>query len=186
MLILHAALVAILATRGTGVKPSSPTAPSALATLSGNELARALKTDFESIAGPGTVEVRIDEDTLFSIRIAMANFSPEVCTRLYDRELELYGLFPGLNFDFHFDGPKLARALKTEIESISGLGTVDVSIDSKTLFNFRIAVPGSGSKVYNQLYDRELELYKLFPDLSFDFYLRLKPEHSADARAPGQ
>ena len=69
-------------------------------------------------------------------------------------------------------GPELVGAIKSDIESISGRGTVDVSIDSKTLFNVRIAIPGFSSEIYSRVYDRELEFYQAFPDLSFDFYLR--------------
>jgi hypothetical protein len=88
--------------------------------------------------------------------------------------MDLNQLFPDQTIDFYFDGPKLARAIKVDIESISGRDTVDVSIDSKTLFNVRIAVPDFSFEIYSQLFDRELELYRAFRDLNFDFYLRPK------------
>lgn len=173
MLILKAALAALLAVRGTAVKPTPPKAPQpAIATLSGSELARTIKSDLEAIAGTGTVTVTMDGETHFVARIAIPGFSPKICTRIYDRERELRQLFPGLSFDFTFSGPELARAIKADIESISGRGTVDVSIDSKTLFNVRIAVPSFSSELYGRLFDRELEFYRVFPDLNFDFYLR--------------
>jgi hypothetical protein len=172
MFILEAALVAFLATRPPAIKPPEPETAPAIATLAGPELARAIKKDLESIAGPGTVEVAIDHEILFSVRIAMQKLRPDVCTRIRQREVELSGLFPNLSFDFRFGGAELARAIKTDIESISGGGTVDVSIDSGTLFNVKVALPEFSSKLYNQIYDRALELYRLFPDLSFDFYLR--------------
>ena len=116
------------------------------------------------------------------VRIAVARFSSEICKPIYDRERELYRLFPDLKFDFHFDGPALARAIKRDLEAISGPETVDVSIDHETLFSVRIGVPSFRSEIYTPIYDRALELYRLFPDLNFDFYLRLKP---AVAEQPG-
>jgi hypothetical protein len=175
MLILEAALAAILAIRGAPVKAPSATAQTAIAAFSGPKLARAIKTDLESISGTGTVTVSIDSETLFSVRIAIAGFSSKMSTQIYERERELQQLFPDLNFDFYFDGPELARAITEDLESISGRGTVDVSIDSKTLFNVRIAIPGFSSEIYRQIYDRELEFYRVFPDLNFDFYLRPTP-----------
>jgi hypothetical protein len=182
MLILDAALIAFLATRGAAVKPPSPTVPAVIATLSGPELARAIKTDLETIAGAGTVNVSVDRESSISARIAIRGFSSNVCTQIYNREMELHQLFPELNFDFYFGGPELARAIKADLESISGRGTVDVSIDSKTLFNVKIAIPDFSSPVYNQIFDRELEFYRACPDLNFDFYLRRKPVEPAPAR----
>jgi hypothetical protein len=174
MLILIAALAAILATPPPPVRAPSPTAPPEIAAFRGPELARAIKKDLESISGTGTVTVSINSDTRFSVRIAIPGFSSKICSQIYRRELDLRQLFPDLNFDFYFSGPELARAIQADLESISGRGTVDVSVDSKTLFNVRIAVPGFSSEIYSRLYDRELEFYRAFPDLSFDFYLRPK------------
>jgi hypothetical protein len=174
MLILTAALAALLATPPPAVKAPSPTAQPAIATFNGPDLAHAIKTALESISGTGTVTVGIDGKTHFSVRIAIPDFDSKICAQIYDRELDLNQLFPDLNIDFYFDGPELARAIKADIESISGRDTVDVSIDSKTLFNVRIAVPDFSSDIYNRLFDRELELYRAFRDLSFDFYLRPK------------
>jgi len=172
MFILQAALAAILAIRGAPVKLPAATTQNAITAFSGPKLARAIKTDLESISGPGTVNVSIDGETRFNARIAIPVFNLRVCAQVYDREMELRQLFPDLNFDFYFDGVDLARAIKTDLESISGPGTVDVSIDSTTLFNVRIAVPGFSSAIYNQIFDRELEFYQAFRDLNFDFYLR--------------
>ncbi|HEX4278365.1 MAG TPA: hypothetical protein VHZ74_23585 [Bryobacteraceae bacterium] len=72
-------------------------------------------------------------------------------------------------------GPELAHAIKTDIEAIAGPGSVDISIDHETLFTVRVAVPGSHRELWTRIYDRELELYRLYPDLNFDFYVRLKP-----------
>jgi hypothetical protein len=180
MLILTAALAAILATPPAVVRQPPPAKP-AIVAVGGPELARAIKADLESISGTGTVNVSIDGGTRFSARIAISGFSSKICTQIYARELELQQLFPGLSFDFYFGGPELARAIKTDIESISGRGTVDVSIDSKTLFNVRIAVPGFSSEIYSQIFDRELEFYRVFPDLNFDFYVRPKAIEPAQA-----
>jgi hypothetical protein len=174
MLILTAVLTAILATPPPTVIAPSPTAQPEIAAFRGPELARAIKADLESIAGAGTVSVIVDSETHFSVRIAIPGFSSKICSQIYGREMDFYQLFPDLNFDFYFDGPELARAIKADIESISGHGTVDVSIDSKTLFNVRIAIPALSSEVYSRLFDRELEFYRAFPDLNFDFYLRPK------------
>jgi uncharacterized protein (DUF736 family) len=174
MLILTAALAALLATPPPSVKAPSPAAQPAIAGIGGPELARAIKAALEPISGTGTVTVSIDGKTHFSVRIAMPDFNSKICTQIYDREQDLIQLFPDQNIDFYFDGPELARAIKADIESISGRGTVDVSIDSKTLFNVRIAIPDFSSEIYNQLFDRELELYRAFRDLNFDFYLRPK------------
>ena len=174
------ALAALLAIHGAGLR--TPGVRPAIVGLSNAELARTIKTDLESISGSGTVSVSIvgeshtsdahTGDTHIGVRIAISSFSPKICADIYAREQGLHQLFPGLNFDFSFSGPELARAIKSDIESISGRGSVDVSIDSQTLFNVRIAVPGYSSEIYSQLYDRELDFYRAFPDLSFDFYLR--------------
>jgi hypothetical protein len=163
------------ARQGCGSHATSAAARPITGASRGPELARAIKTDLESISGPGTVDVKVDADRYFSVRIAVAKFSPEICKPIYDRERELYRLFPDLDFDFHFDGPALARAIKTDLESIAGPGTADVSIDHETLFSVRVGVPRWSSAIYTRLYDRALELYRLFPDLNFDFYLRLNP-----------
>jgi hypothetical protein len=175
MSMLKTVLTALLAIQGANLSAQSLTAQSAITAFSGPELARAIKTDLESISGPGTVTVSTDGKILFSARIAIPGFSAKICNQIYDREVELRQLFPDLNFDFHFDGPELARAVKANLESISGTGTVDVSIDSQTLLSVRIAVPGFSSEIYNKLYDRELEFYLAFRDLNFDFYLRPAP-----------
>jgi hypothetical protein len=174
MSILIAALTVLLAVPPATVQapPPAPKASPAIAALSGHELAAAIKKDLESISGTGTVTVSIDSDTHFGVRIAIPGFNSKVCTQIYGRELSLRQLFPDLNFDFYFSGPELARAIQADIESISGRGTVDVTIDSKTLFNVRIAVPHLSSEIYSKLFDRELEFYRVFPDLNFDFYLR--------------
>jgi hypothetical protein len=179
MLILNTALAVILAVRGTTVKAPSPAAPPAMVALGGTELARAIKADLESISGTGTVNVTVDNGTLFRARIAIPGFNPKICAKIYDREMELRQLFPGLNFDFFFGGTELARVIKTDLESISGRDTVDVSVDSKTLFSVRIAMAGFNSEIYNRIFDRELEFYRAFRDLNFDFYLRLNPVEPA-------
>jgi copper chaperone CopZ len=181
MLILNAALAALLALQGANLKAPSITAQTAITALGGPALVRTIKTDLEAIAGTGTVSVTMDNKTSFSARIAIPGFSPKICKRIYDREVELRQLYPDLNFDFYFDGPELAKAIKTDIESISGRDTVDVSIDNRTLFSVRIAIPGFRSEIYSQVYDRELEFYDAFRDLNFDFYLRPK----ASEPAPG-
>jgi hypothetical protein len=174
MLILKAALAVILAMPGeTATAPPRPERP-ALAPFNSRELARTIKSDLESIAGTGTVNVTVDGGTRFVATIAIRGFSSKTCNQIYAREWELSQLFPDLSFDFLFDGPELARAIQTDLESISGRGTVDVSINSKTLFNVRIAIPGYSSDIYSQIYDRELEFYRVFPDLNFDFFLRPK------------
>jgi len=143
------------------------------------ELLRSVKTDFESISRPGTVEIRPVSEKLFRVRIALADFSPKVCAQIYERELAIAGLFPYLNFDFYFSGPELARAIKREIESISGPGTVDVSVAGETLVTVRISVPGVSNDLYSRIFDRELELYRLFQDLNFDFYLGIRPANAS-------
>jgi len=181
MLILKAVLALLLATPGTTSTTPPPGARPAAA-LGAPELARAIKTDLESILGPGTVAVIVEGGTHFRVRIAVPSFNSKIWTQIRDRETGLYRLFPDLEFDFYFGGPELARAIKADIESISGSGTVDVSIDSGTLFNVRIAVPNYNAQVYTQVYDRALELYRLFPDLNFDFYLRSKPTGTEQTR----
>jgi pimeloyl-ACP methyl ester carboxylesterase len=163
------------ARQGCTGRGTSAVARPAISATGGPDLARAIKKDLESISGPGTVDVNVDAERFFSVKIAVAKFGPEICTPIYDRERELHRLFPDLDFEFHFDRPALARAIKTDLESISGAGSAEVSIDHETLFSVRIGVPRWSSAIYTQLYDRALELYRLFPDLNFDFYLRLKP-----------
>ncbi len=175
MILLEAALLAILIDTPPAVKPPAPPPRGAMASLTGVNLARALRQDLESIAGVGNVDVRLTRDTLYTVRITMPTISPEIGKKIFTRELELRGLFPNLNFDFRYAAPELARAIKIDLETISGGGTVDVSIDRETLFNVRIAVPSLTSHLYTRIYDRALEFYKDFPDLSFDFYLMQKP-----------
>ena len=172
MLIPRAALAVVLAMGGASVTAQSQTGRPAIADFSGPDLARAIKTDFESITGTGTVNVSSDSLSHFSVRIAMPGFDAKVCAQVYQRESALHQLFPSLSFDFYFDGPELAGAIKADLEAITGRDTVDVSIDSKTLFNVRIAIQDFSSRIYSQVYDRELEFYRAFPDLNFDFYLR--------------
>jgi hypothetical protein len=100
MLILELALAAILTTRGTVMKAPAP-APKAEAAAFGSGLADAIKKDLEAICGPGSVDISIDNETLFSVRIAVPSFSPEFYTPIFDRELKLYRIFPELNFDFY-------------------------------------------------------------------------------------
>lgn len=98
MFMLELALAAFLSTKGTAAKTSAP--PPAEA-LFGAELARTIKSDIESISGPGSVDISIDHETLFSVRVAVPSLSPEICTPIYDRELKLYRYFPELNFEFY-------------------------------------------------------------------------------------
>jgi hypothetical protein len=76
-------------------------------------------------------------------------------------------------------GPALAKAIKADIEAISGPGSVDISIDHQTLFNVRVAVPGFRAELWTRIYDHVVELYRQYPDLSFDFYLRPKSTRAA-------
>lgn len=104
MLILEVALAALLTTRGTASKPPDPTTqpvPAFFGNAQRAELAKAIKADLESISGPGSVDISIDNGTLFSVRIAVPSFSTEICAPIYDRELKLYRFFPDLNFDFY-------------------------------------------------------------------------------------
>jgi hypothetical protein len=100
MLMLELALAALLTTKETTTKPPAPTNPMA-GVLFGPELVGAIKSDIESISGPGSVDISIDHETLYSVRVAVPSFSPEICTQIYDRELRLYRYFPDLNFDFY-------------------------------------------------------------------------------------
>ncbi len=100
MLILELALAAILSTRGTASAAPATPQPAPIV-FGGVELAHAIKTDIESISGPGSVDVSIDNKTLYSVRIFVPSFRTEICNRIYDRELKLYKLFPDLNFDFY-------------------------------------------------------------------------------------
>jgi hypothetical protein len=181
MLILKAALAVILAMPGETATAPPRTAQPAIAPFNSRELARTIKSDLESIVGTGTVNVTEVGGTRFVATISMRGINAGTCNQIYAREWELSQLFPDLSFDFLFDGPELARAIQTDLESISGRGTVNVSIDSKTLFNVRIAIPGFSSEIYSQIYDRELEFYRVFPDLNFDFYLRPKTVEPAPA-----
>jgi hypothetical protein len=100
MLMLELALAALLTTKETAPKPPAPANPPAAA-LFGPELVKTIKSDIESISGPGSVDISIDHETLYSVRVAVPSLSPEICTPIYDRELKLYRYFPDLNFDFY-------------------------------------------------------------------------------------
>jgi hypothetical protein len=73
-----------------------------------------------------------------------------------------------------WDDPRVVAAIKSDFESIAGPGSVAVDRTDGKLFNIRIAVPTLSSEFCNPIYDHELKLFRLFPDLNFDFYLRLR------------
>jgi hypothetical protein len=101
MLILELALVAFLTTKEAAPKPPVPDPPALSVVLAGPELAHAIKKDLEAIAGPGTVEVSIDHETLYSVRVAVPSFRADIYNPIYNRALELYKNFPDLSFDFY-------------------------------------------------------------------------------------
>jgi hypothetical protein len=111
MVILGLALAAFLTTTTTTTKDEAPKAPVPVAiplTITGGPaLAKAIKSDIEAIAGPGSVDISIDHETLFSVRVAVPGFRNELCTRIYDHVVELYRQHPDLNFDFYLR-PKIA------------------------------------------------------------------------------
>ncbi len=172
MLILDAVLAVILALPGTPSKPPSPSSGPAAIPLGGPELARAVKAELESIAGTGSVEVTTASEFRFNVRITIRTFNSKICRQIYDREMGLHQLFPDVNFNFYYSAPELTRAIKADLESISGPDTVDISIDSRSLLNVSVAIPGFSSQIYSEIFARELEFYRAFPDLNFDFYIR--------------
>jgi len=101
MLIAETILAALLATKKIPPKPPVPAAKPIAAPLGGTELAHNIKTDIESISGPGSVDVSVDHDTLFSVRVAVPDFASDICNPIFDRELKLYRLFPDYSFDFY-------------------------------------------------------------------------------------
>jgi hypothetical protein len=101
MLILELALAAFFTTRGTAPKTPPPANRPIAMALPGTELANAIKTEIESLAGPGSVDVSIDHETLYSVRVAVSSSHSELSAPIFDRALELYKLFPDLSFDFY-------------------------------------------------------------------------------------
>jgi hypothetical protein len=73
-----------------------------------------------------------------------------------------------------WDDPRIIATIRSDFESIAGPGSVAVDKTDGKLFNIRIAVPTLSSDFCNPIYDHELKLFRLFPDLNFDFYLRLR------------
>ncbi len=69
---------------------------------------------------------------------------------------------------------KIADAIRHDFESITGPGSVDVSTDNGRLLSIHILVPTLNSEFCNPIYDHEIKLFRLFPDLNFDFYVRLR------------
>ena len=179
MLILDAVLAVILALPGTPSKPPSPAAQPAAVPQGGPELARAVKAELESIAGTGSVEVSTESQFRFNVRITIETFNSKICRQIYDREMGLHQLFPDVNFNFYYSVPELTRAIKADLESISGRDTVDISIDSKSLLNVSVAIPAFSAQVYSEIFARELEFYRAFPDLNFDFYIRRSAAETA-------
>jgi hypothetical protein len=100
-LILELALTVFLTTRGTTEKAPSPTEPPPKVLIGGPELARAIKTDIEAIAGPGSVDVSIDHETLYTVRVAVPGYRKELYDPIYSHALKLYRDFPELSFDFY-------------------------------------------------------------------------------------
>ncbi len=181
MLILDAVLAVILALPGTPPKPPSPASQPVAAPLGGPELARAVKAELESIAGSGTVDVTTGSEFRFNVRITLQSFNSKICRQIYDREMGLHQLFPDVNFNFYYSAPELTRAIKADLESISGPDTVDISIDSRSLLNVSVAIPDFSSHIYSEIFARELEFYRAFPDLNFDFYIRPSAAETAPA-----
>jgi hypothetical protein len=68
----------------------------------------------------------------------------------------------------------IAETIKSDIEAIAGPGSVDVSSSNGRLFNVRVAVPTLSVDFCGPIFEREVRLYRLFPDFNFDFYLRLR------------
>jgi hypothetical protein len=68
----------------------------------------------------------------------------------------------------------IADAIKSDLEAVAGPGSVVVDRADGRLFNVRIAVPTLSSDFCNPIYDREIKLFRLFPEFNFDFYLRLR------------
>lgn len=99
MLMLEVVLATLLTTKVTAPKVHAP--PRQATIIYGAELVNSIKKDIESIAGPGSVDVSIDNETLFSVRVAVPSFGTEICNPIYDVELKLYRFFPDLNFDFY-------------------------------------------------------------------------------------
>jgi hypothetical protein len=172
MLILDAVLAVILALPGTTSKPPSPASQPAVASLAGAELARAVKAELESVAGAGSIDVTTESEFRFNVRITIQTFNSKICRQIYDHEMGLHQLFPDVSFNFYYSAPELTRAIKADLESISGPDTVDIRIDSKSLLNVSVAIPGISSQIYSDIFARELEFYRAFPDLNFDFYIR--------------
>jgi hypothetical protein len=181
MLILDAVLAVILALPGTPSKPPSPASRPAAVPLGGPELARAVKAELESIAGSGTVDITTESEFRFDVRITLQSLNSKICRQIYDREMGLHQLFPDVNFNFYYSAPELTRAIKTDLESISGPDTVEITIDSKSLLNVSVAIPGFSSQIYSEIFARELEFYRAFPDLNFDFYIRAPEAETASA-----
>lgn len=100
MLVLALAAMLTTTTEST-VKPPQPAFLSGPLSVGGSDLAQLIKKDIESIAGPGNVDISIDHETLFSVRVAVPGFSAAACAPIYDIELKLYRFFPDLNFDFY-------------------------------------------------------------------------------------
>ena len=181
MLILDAVLAVILALPGTTSKPPSPASQPAIVPVAGSELARAVKAELESVAGSSTVEVTTESEFRFNVRITIQSFNSKICRQIYDREMGLHQLFPDVNFNFYYSAPELTRAIKADLESISGPDTVNISIDSKSLLNVSVAIRGFSSQIYSEIFARELEFYRAFPDLNFDFYIQPSGSETAPA-----
>src|SRR5882724_12729465 len=98
MLLAGTVLAMILATKPPVSAPQSAAAP--LQDLAGTEasIAQTIKSDFEAIAGPGSVEVSSANGRLFNVRIAVPTLSVDFCGPIFDREVRLYRLFPDFNF----------------------------------------------------------------------------------------
>jgi hypothetical protein len=77
-------------------------------------------------------------------------------------------------FAVDWNDPRVAEVIKSDFELIAGPGSVDVDRTDGKLFSIRIVVPTLSSDFCNPIYDHELKLFRLFPDLNFDFYLRLR------------
>lgn len=102
MFIVDVILLVALATRPPMTKQALPKAiPEAKTVITEAQIAEAIRTDFEALAGPGSVEISTDNGKLLSIRIAVPTLSLEFCAPIYEREIKLYRIFPDLNFDFY-------------------------------------------------------------------------------------
>lgn len=69
---------------------------------------------------------------------------------------------------------QIVDAIRNDFEALAGPGSVEISTENGKLLSIRIAVPTLSLEFCAPIYEREIKLFRIFPELNFDFYVLLR------------